>query len=76
MENVAKSISQQSVTVMALLGLAVVVLTVAMVVVARRLRALQARLHTLLNEASGDSLERQLDEHFHERIEFDVVGQH
>ncbi len=67
MENLAKSISQHSVTVMALLALAVVVLMVAMVVVMRRLSALRARWNALLSEASGASLEHQLNEHFHER---------
>jgi len=67
METIAKSISQHSVTVTVILAFLVLGLIVAVVALMSRLRALQSRWDVLLREASGGSLEQQLNDHFSER---------
>lgn len=67
MDALLKSLSELA--PMLLLGLSVIVVVLGAVVAvqARRVKALETRWQSLLREASGSNIERQLQDHFDER---------
>lgn len=67
METLAKSISQHSPALIALLSLCVILLAAIIAWMWSRLKAMQAKWDMLLSEASGANVERMLEEHFDER---------
>lgn len=67
MDALLKSLSELAPMLLLGLSLLVVILTAFVVVQTRRVKALETRWQSLLREASGSNIERQLQDHFDER---------